>query len=121
MHYAFETEKKVRQMLSNISASLRPGGVFLGTTLSAHKVLYVGSSVGERSIARLTIWTASLSELLEYIPADAPEFKVGNPYYSITFEKRKHEGIYGQAYSFSLVDAIEDCTEWVVHWEPFVE
>jgi hypothetical protein len=38
MHYAFETEQKVRQMLSNISTALRPGGVFLGTTLSAHKI-----------------------------------------------------------------------------------
>jgi hypothetical protein len=41
MHYAFETEKKVRQMLSNVSGALRIGGVFLGTTLSAPKILYV--------------------------------------------------------------------------------
>lgn len=39
MHYAFESETKVRQMLENISDSLRTGGTFLGTTLSEKKVL----------------------------------------------------------------------------------
>lgn len=41
MHYAFESERKVRQMLENVAGSLRTGGVFLGTTLSAPKVLCV--------------------------------------------------------------------------------
>ncbi|KAK4147483.1 mRNA capping enzyme-domain-containing protein [Dichotomopilus funicola] len=31
MHYAFETEQKARQMLKNVSGSLRKGGRFIGT------------------------------------------------------------------------------------------
>lgn len=31
MHYAFETEQKVRTMLHNVTHWLRPGGVFVGT------------------------------------------------------------------------------------------
>lgn len=31
MHYAFETEAKVRRMLENVSLYLKPGGVFIGT------------------------------------------------------------------------------------------
>lgn len=31
MHYAFETEKKARVMLDNVSKYLRPGGRFVGT------------------------------------------------------------------------------------------
>lgn len=31
MHYAFESEEKVRVMLDNVSRFLRPGGTFMGT------------------------------------------------------------------------------------------
>jgi mRNA (guanine-N7-)-methyltransferase len=39
MHYAFESERKVRQMLENVSAWLRPGGVFVGTVPNAELLL----------------------------------------------------------------------------------
>lgn len=65
--------------------------------------------------------SAACRALLDIIPETAAELRIGNPYYQIVFEKRNHEGIYGQAYSFTLADAVEDCTEWIVHWEPFVE
>jgi mRNA (guanine-N7-)-methyltransferase len=35
MHYAFETEEKVRCMLDNVSRYMRPGGVFIGTIPNA--------------------------------------------------------------------------------------
>jgi hypothetical protein len=38
MHYAFETEEKVRQMLENATKYLKPGGVFLGTIPNAEKL-----------------------------------------------------------------------------------
>ena len=39
MHYAFETEEKVRMMLHNVTAYLRPGGVFIGTIPNSRSLL----------------------------------------------------------------------------------
>lgn len=39
MHYAFETEEKVRMMLLNATQYLRPGGVFIGTIPNARSLL----------------------------------------------------------------------------------
>lgn len=41
MHYAFETEQKVRCMLDNVSRYMRTGGVFIGTIPNAEMLLYV--------------------------------------------------------------------------------
>jgi mRNA (guanine-N7-)-methyltransferase len=41
MHYAFETEDKVRMMLTNVTKFLRPGGIFLGTTPNSKHLLLV--------------------------------------------------------------------------------
>lgn len=41
MHYAFETEAKARQMLENVARGLKPGGVFIGTTPNAEKLMFV--------------------------------------------------------------------------------
>lgn len=39
MHYAFESEKKARTMIENVSAWLRPGGTFIGTIPNASWLL----------------------------------------------------------------------------------
>lgn len=39
MHYAFETVQKVRCMLDNVAAFLRPGGVFIGTIPNSEVLL----------------------------------------------------------------------------------
>lgn len=44
MHYAFETEAKVRTMLENVVQHLRPGGVFIGTIPDARNLLCVYTS-----------------------------------------------------------------------------
>lgn len=44
MHYAFESEEKVRMMLHNVTAYLRPGGMFIGTIPNSRSLLYVPSS-----------------------------------------------------------------------------
>ncbi len=45
MHYAFETEAKVRMMLKNVTDYLRPGGVFIGTIPNAKYLLSVTSLI----------------------------------------------------------------------------
>jgi hypothetical protein len=53
------------------------------------------------------------------VPEDAPELKFGNRCYFVEFEEREHQGTYGHAYRFFLIDAVEDVPEYVVNWENF--
>ena len=110
MHYAFESESKVRRMLSNISSFLRIGGRVVGTVPN-DELLLGRLKDGEKS------W--------------------GNSVCRITFEKgdgedgqenggggdgRDSDGwpLYGHRYRFFLKDAVEDVPEYVVQWGPFV-
>lgn len=58
---------------------------------------------------------------MTHIPEDAEELSIGNPYYNIVFDKREYEGVYGHAYRFTLADAVEDCSEYIVRWDSFRE
>lgn len=99
MHYAFESEQKVRTMLTNVSRWLKPGGRFVGTVPNGR-------------------W---LMERLDAIPDDAAELEFGNSVYKIRFEDRVERPVYGHRYWFYLKDAVEDVPEYVVHWDNFVE
>ncbi|KAK9485568.1 mRNA capping enzyme-domain-containing protein [Lipomyces starkeyi] len=100
MHYAFENEQKARQMLENVSKSLRRGGKFIGTIPSSDAII--------DHIAKL--------------PPGKKEW--GNSVYSVRFyNDPPRNGIfrppYGQRYSFFLEDAVEDVPEYVVPFEIF--
>lgn len=97
MHYAFETEAKVRRMLENVSKWLRPGGVFVGTIPNAELML----------------------DRLDELPPDESEF--GNSVYKIRFPDRYARTLYGHKYYFFLEDAVDDVPEYVVHWDNFLE
>lgn len=95
MHYAFESEQKVRMMLYNVSHHLRPGGIFLGTIPNSDLLL----------------------SKLNSLPDD--ELTFGNSVYSIRFENKQEQPLYGHRYWFYLRDAVEDVPEFVVRWEEF--
>ncbi|BGP53675.1 hypothetical protein JCM8202_003556 [Rhodotorula sphaerocarpa] len=97
MHYAFETEAKVRTMLENVVQHLRPGGVFIGTIPDARN-------------------------LFEHLDAADPENPLifGNSIYSVKFDSRENESVYGHRYTFFLQDAVEEVPEYVVYWDNFV-
>ncbi|KAK9475846.1 guanine-N(7)-methyltransferase domain-containing protein, partial [Lipomyces japonicus] len=100
MHYAFETEAKARQLLENVSKSLRRGGKFIGTIPSSDAII-------ER-IAKLPVG----------------EKHWGNSAYNVRFfNDPPRNGIFrppfGQRYSFFLNDAVEDVPEYVVPFEVF--
>ncbi|KIY67719.1 guanine-N(7)-methyltransferase [Cylindrobasidium torrendii FP15055 ss-10] len=99
MHYAFDSEKRARRMLENVSEYLRPGGAFIGTIPNAE----------------------SLLDRLDELPDDAQDLEFGNDVYKIKFDERQHEGLYGHKYSFFLQDAVDDVPEYLVHWTPFVK
>lgn len=94
MHYAFETEIKVRQMLRNVTDRLKPGGTFVGTIPNAYWIVKKLKSTSGN--------------------------KFGNPIYSIAFEKETPPSqLFGREYIFHLEDAIDSCPEYLVHWPTF--
>ncbi|KAG8904073.1 phosphatidylinositol-4- kinase [Tulasnella sp. 403] len=96
MHYAFETEAKVRMMLDNVTKYLRPGGVFIGTIPNDQLML----------------------QHLAELPPNATDLSWGNGVYTIRFDNRTRS-TYGQRYSFFLKDAVDNVPEYVVHWPEF--
>jgi mRNA (guanine-N7-)-methyltransferase len=115
MHYAFESETKVRTMLDNVTKYLRPGGRFIGTTPNAEILLYATlSSV----LAALTI--SCRSSLADARRKDPNTLKFGNNVYNVHFDSST-PSTYGHRYMFFLADAVENVPEYVVYWKNFVK
>lgn len=100
LHYAFENEQRVRTLLSNISRSLRRGGVFIGTIPN--------SDVINKHIRKL----------------EPHELKWGNSIYHVEFELAPpRDGVFkppfGHKYTFFLEDAVGNVPEYVVPFEAF--
>lgn len=102
LHYAFESEEKARQMLSNVANSLSRGGKFIGTIPSSDAIIshLETLSKGEKS------W--------------------GNEIYRVEFEKDPPAGPdivfrppYGHRYTFYLKDAVDIVPEYVVPFNAF--
>lgn len=111
MHYAFETESKVRTMLDNVTRYLRVGGMFVGTVPNDQQLMY--GILRYWSILRLT---GCVRERLAERPDNSPSW--GNSVYTIRFDDKAYR-LYGQRYSFFLKDAVDDVPEYVVHWDNF--
>ncbi|KPV75839.1 uncharacterized protein RHOBADRAFT_52859 [Rhodotorula graminis WP1] len=99
MHYAFETEAKVRMMLANVARYLKPGGVFVGTIPDSKNLF------------------EHLSDPPD--PVNSP-LVFGNAVYSVKFDEREWPSPYGHRYTFFLQDAVEEVPEYVVYWDNFV-
>jgi len=99
VHYAFESEQRVRRMLRNVSERLKPGGIFLGTTIDSNV-------------------------LIRKLHA-APGLEFGNAVYYVKFDDRhasKQFDIrnpFGIRYYFTLDENVVDCPEFVVHFDTF--
>jgi mRNA (guanine-N7-)-methyltransferase len=90
LHYSFETEARARQGLQNISLALRDGGLFLGTLPHANWIVKKLRSIDGLSF--------------------------GNPLFSISFEQKDDYPLFGHTYKFALMDAIDDCPEYLVNF-----
>lgn len=100
-HYAWETEQKVRTVLTNITKSLRPGGTFIGTIPSSD---FIRDKIVKKDFT------------------DDKTF--GNDLYRVRFEKDPPEdGVFrspfGNKYDYFLKDAVDDVPEYVVPFEYF--
>ena len=86
IHYMFEDELKLRGYLQNVSKRLLEGGLFIGTTIDADRLVHKVREAGIEN--NLTI---------------------GNEFYSIVFGQdnfRRSQGPFGLKYYFYLADAI---------------
>lgn len=100
-HYAWESESKVRTILTNITKSLRPGGTFIGTIPSSD---FIKDKIVKKDFYEHNTF--------------------GNSLYHVRFEKDPPEdGVFrepfGNRYDYFLKDAVDDVPEYVVPFEYF--
>ena len=99
IHYSFESEERANQAVVNLTKYLKKGGVFVGTTVNAYRVVKKLRSV--------------------------PGMKFGNEHFSVDFDvdgqthfDKQNIPIYGVKYRFDLFDAIDGIPEYLI---PFCE
>ncbi|KAJ3295192.1 mRNA cap guanine-N7 methyltransferase [Borealophlyctis nickersoniae] len=95
LHYSFESEKKARMALQNITQHLKPGGHFLGTIPNAY-------------------WLVKKLRATEGL-------SFGNSILKITFEQKDNYPMFGHKFFFELTDAIDDCPEYLLYFPKLVE
>lgn len=98
-HYAWESEEKVRTVLTNVTRSLRPGGTFVGTIPSSD---FIRNKILKK----------------EFVA----ERTFGNSLYHVRFDNEPPEdgqftSPYGNRYDYFLKDAVDDVPEYVVPFE----
>lgn len=132
MHYAFESEAKVRGMLRNVAGSLKKGGRFLGvipnSDVMSQKVVEFHkrkrSSVnGDHKVSTNGVENDN-DEKSEGTEENGSTLEWGNSIYRVRFPgKVPEDGIfrppYGWKYSYFMQEAVEGVPEYVVPWEAF--
>ncbi|XP_060202348.1 mRNA cap guanine-N7 methyltransferase 1-like isoform X2 [Lycium barbarum] len=98
MHYSWSTEARARRALANVSALLRPGGIFIGTMPDANVIVKKYREAEGLAFGNSVYWIKFDEEFSE------KKFKSSNPF--------------GIKYKFHLEDAV-DCPEWIVPFHVF--
>lgn len=98
MQYAFETEEKCHQMLSNVSKSLTRGGKFIGTIPSSDFIINKIKNLKNDEKG----WGNSIYKV-QFLDTPNPEFRPP----------------FGHRYNFYLEDAVSNIPEYVVPFEAF--
>jgi mRNA (guanine-N7-)-methyltransferase len=126
MHYAFESEKKARQMLHNVAGALKKGGRFLGVcpnsdVISAKVVeFHQKRQLQEEAARNGDVDPPEDGEVEE----DSQSLEWGNSIYRVRFPSATPEdGIFrppfAWKYSYFMEEAVEEIPEYVVPWEAF--
>ncbi|KAL9297864.1 hypothetical protein ACSQ67_023760 [Phaseolus vulgaris] len=121
LHYSWSTEARARQALANVSALLRPGGIFIGTMPDANVIVKKLKEVHTDLLISFLIL-----DWRYYFPCEfaAEGLTFGNSVYWVRFDeefsekKFKSSSPFGIKYTFHLEDAV-DCPEWIVPFHVF--
>jgi mRNA (guanine-N7-)-methyltransferase len=138
MHYAFESEEKVRMMLRNVAGCLKKGGRFLGVVpnsdVSAEKIRewYATKNKKEKESTTDTTDTITITSTTAQTPKeddgeteDGPSW--GNSIYNVRFPTDPHRPLapdgqfrppFSWKYTYWMAEAV-DVPEFVVPWEAF--
>ena len=97
-HYAFESAKKVKNTLHNVSQVLKSGGYWVATIPNEDVII----------------------NRLQYAEKKQNGTVFGNDIYSVRVDQQ-WASVFGRQYYFSLQDAVDDCPEYIVPWKEFTE
>lgn len=98
MHYSWSTEARARRALANVSALLRPGGIFIGTMPDANVIIKKLREAEGLVFGNSVYWVRFDDDFA------AKRFRASRPF--------------GIQYTFHLEDAV-DCPEWIVPFHIF--
>lgn len=101
IHYAFESEARVRVLMKNVTDRLKPGGFFIGTTVDSNVLVRKLRAVND-IVIRNNVYQVRLDDAFK-----SKHFPMDNPY--------------GIRYTFTLAQSVEDCPEFLVHFPSFVQ
>jgi len=127
VHYAFESEQRVRQMLHNVTCRLKPGGFFIGTTPDANVLVSKLRAASGLSFGN-SIYRISFENSSQSIDADGTSADLGNlehdpaPTLETATSAAKRfppSRPFGIRYHFTLDENVEDCPEYLVHFPTF--
>lgn len=67
VHYSFESYEKAHMMLRNACESLRPGGLFIGTTIDADQLVLVGVQYNNVYCKHTLFWQVKYLVIMPFI------------------------------------------------------
>ncbi|CAI7661168.1 unnamed protein product [Penicillium manginii] len=125
IHYAFESEEKTRQMLSNVAGCLKKGGRFIGVCPNSDVISSRVSTFHKNRKENESAKPAVTEEAPEDGEVQEDErCEWGNDIYRVRFPGATPEdGIFrppfGWRYTYFMREAVEEVPEYVVPWEAF--
>lgn len=124
IHYAFESEEKARQMLSNVAGCLKKGGRFLGVCPNSDVITGKVSAFHKERKERESAKAAVSEEREDGEVEEDDRVEWGNDIYRVRFHgKTPDDGVFrppfGWRYTYFMEEAVEEVPEYVVPWEAF--
>lgn len=114
-HYAFESEASLDTMLRNVSERLCVGGYFVGTLPDAQRIIEVQRLELEKT-GRLRAGNDVFK--IEFEPAQWARVANNLQQWS-SDESHVNADLFGITYRYTLVDAVDDCSEPLAHFGTF--
>ncbi|KAJ5495809.1 mRNA cap guanine-N7 methyltransferase [Penicillium diatomitis] len=124
IHYAFESEEKARQMLSNVAGCLKKGGRFIGVCPNSDVITSKVSAFHQKRKEAGTAKPAGTEVPEDGEVEEEERCGWGNDIYSVRFPGETPEnGVFrppfGWKYTYFMSEAVEGVPEYVVPWEAF--
>lgn len=124
IHYAFESEEKARQMLSNVAGCLKKGGRFIGVCPNSDVITSKVSAFHKKRKEQEAAKPAESEGPEDGEVEEEERCGWGNDIYSVRFPGDTPEsGVFrppfGWKYTYFMSEAVEGVPEYVVPWEAF--